>query len=239
MKNPLTLIAFSVGMLCLSGTSDAADLIHEYYFTNALSVIDSVGTADGVLQGGATISNGALNLNGSGQFVQFSTYLIPSGTNSYGVSLTVTDNAPTELAEIISQGGKSGGGPFYIGTAGANIRLTDQHQRTGITMPTGLTTLLYLFTQGAQRLYINGNLVFSGSGNYTMDSGGTYTRLGAQFGGFGEYWNGTISQVKVYNNITASDLATGAVPEPSTYALFGIGALALVIAYRVRIRKAA
>jgi len=29
------------------------------------------------------------------------------------------------------------------------------------------------------------------------------------------------------------------VPEPSTYALFGIGALALVIAYRVRSRKAA
>jgi hypothetical protein len=237
VKNPLILIALSVGMLCLSGTSDAADLIHQYYFTNELSVIDSVGTADGVLQGGATISNGALNLNGSGQFVQFSTYLIPTGTNSYGVSLTVTDNAPTALAEIISQGGKTGGGPFYIGTAGANIRLTDQHQGTGITMPNGLTTLLYLFTQGDQRFYINGNLVFSGSGNYTMDSGDTYTRLGAQFGGFGEYWNGTISQVKIYNNITASDLATGAVPEPSTYALIGIGALALMVAHRRKVAQ--
>jgi hypothetical protein len=237
VKNPLILIALSVGMLCLSGTSDAADLIHQYYFTNELSVIDSVGTADGVLQGGATISNGALNLNGSGQFVQFSTYLIPTGTNSYGVSLTVTDNAPTALAEIISQGGKTGGGPFYIGTAGANIRLTDQHQGTGITMPTGLTTLLYLFTEGNQKLFINGNLVFSGSGNYTMDSGDTYTRLGAQFGGFGEYWNGTISQVKIYNNITASDLATGAVPEPSTYALIGIGALALMVAHRRKVAQ--
>jgi hypothetical protein len=235
VKNPLILIALSVGMLCFSGTSEAADLIHQYYFTNALSVIDSVGTADGVLQGGATISNGSLNLNGSGQFVQFSTYLIPSGTNSYGVSLTVTDNNPTALAEIISQGGKNGGGPFYIGTAGSAIRLTDA-QTYSTTMPTGLTTLLYLFTEGAQRFYINGNLVFSGSVNYTMDSGDTYTRLGAQFGGFGEYWNGTISQVKIYNNITASDLATGAVPEPSTYVLFGLGALALVIVYR---RKAA
>jgi len=235
VKNPLILIAFSVGMLCISGTSKAADLIHQYYFTNELSVIDSVGTADGVLQGGATISNGALNLNGSGQFVQFSTYLIPTGTNSYGVSLTVTDNAPTALAEIISQGGKTGGGPFYIGTAGANIRLTDQHQGTGISMPTGLTTLLYLFTEGNQKLFINGNLVFSGTGNYTMDSGDTYTRLGAQFGGFGEYWNGTISQVKIYNNITASDLETGAVPEPSTYALFGLGALAIILAYRRKI----
>jgi hypothetical protein len=56
--------------------------------------------------------------------------------------------------------------------------------------------------------------------------------LGAQFGGFGEYWNGTISQVKIYNNITASDLATGAVPEPSTYVLFGIGAIGMLIVMR-------
>jgi PEP-CTERM motif len=134
------------------------------------------------------------------------------------------------------QGGKTGGGPFYIGTGGgASIRLTDQHQGIGTTMPTGLTTLLYLFTEGSQKFFINGNLVYSGTGNYTMDSGDTYTRLGSQFGGPSEYWNGTISQVQIFSNITASDLATGAVPEPSTYALFGIGALALVMAYRRKV----
>jgi PEP-CTERM motif len=61
----------------------------------------------------------------------------------------------------------------------------------------------------------------------TTDAGSTMT--------FAVNYNGGTSA----NENTAFGFNVNAVPEPSTYALFGIGALVMVIAYRVRIRKVA
>ncbi len=60
----------------------AANLIHRYSFTSDAS--DSVGTEHGTLLGGASISGGAVTLNGSGAYVD-----LPNGLISSLTSMTV------------------------------------------------------------------------------------------------------------------------------------------------------
>jgi len=218
----------ALGVLTMTAMAQPASaaLIHSYDFlTSTTTVVDGVGGANGTLMNGATIGEGALQLNGSNQYVQFSSYLVPTGSSPYSVALTFDAASFGGFNELISQGGKSNGSPFYIGTrSGGAIRATDEYQSLSVTIPTGqTTTLLYTFAEGAQALYLNGALVFSGTGTYTMDPADTFTRLGAQFEGPSEFWNGSISSVQIYSTvITPADLATPA-PEPTSGALLFAG----------------
>jgi hypothetical protein len=81
--------------------------------------------------------------------------------------------------------------------------------------------------------YTNFSNVWIGTDNNTIAAGSSVN----------PYFNGLISEVHIYNGALSPNqvrtLATSpsltTVPEPSTYALFGIGALALVIAYRRKV----
>lgn len=211
-------------------------LIHEYTFGGS-TVTDSVGTANGSLEGGATVSGGALHLNGDGQYVQFGDFLIPTG----GADFTIRFDAQTPFGtsgytEIISQGSGPG---YYIGyDPNHYIRLGDYFISSGVAYPTdGLFHSFLLASDDAgTRFYIDNVLAASSSAEAQVNGNPTMTRLGAQYNGHGEYWNGSIDNVRIYSGaFSAEDVrnlnnTSNPVPDASqTLGLLGfaVGALAL------------
>ncbi len=138
-----------------------AALIHQYTFNNG-TANDSVGSANGTLVGGATITNGQLDLNGSNtQYVS-----LPAATidiSSYtAVSFSIWFTAPTTPAvnsQLFAFGGDySGTGYGYIianPTTGGTA-----YYRTAISAgPTGTPGYVYGETS------INGGLTSTIVGN--------------------------------------------------------------------------
>jgi len=95
-------------------------------------------------------------------------------------------------------------------------------------------------------IYVNGNLIASGSiaAASTLNQSNSESLLigklsdGSYWGP--QYYTGAVDDVTIYNralnSLEVSQLHSAQViPEPSTYALFGLGALALVIAYRRKV----
>lgn len=172
-------------------------LLHWYtFFGNAN---DQVGTANGTLVGGATAANGMLTLDGSTGYVQFSTPVVPS-SGSYSVTMFATEAAASStVAELISQG-QTGGG-FYIGhDATGQVRLGDSWTTTGIPFPgDGLRHHYALSVDGTTNVaqfYIDG--VLAGTHAAIYSNAGDNTKLGAQYFNAGEYFDGTLQDVRVY-----------------------------------------
>lgn len=223
------LIAAAAAASCvLAGGGHAATLIHAYDFDGS-GVTDSVGGANGALNGGASVSGGALHLDGSDDFVAFSSYLIPAGPTGYSVYLNVQGAPGAHHTEIISQG--SSGGGFYIGTDPAgNFRLTDTFLSTGIAYPTGSSfhDLLLTVSSAGTNFYIDGTNVFTSAAPAAAGLVGDFTQLGRQFGGNGEYFAGQINTLKIFDGVaTQADLADSpggsAAPEPAAWAMMILG----------------
>ena len=91
-------------------------------------------------------------------------------------------------------------------------------------------------TNGIRNLYVNGSLVSQG---LTLDYGQQLERL--YIGAYGVatpmfFFNGAMTDIRIYNTTLSSNQASTlysleSVPEPSDYALFGIGLIALTIVY--------
>lgn len=106
--------------------------------------------------------------------------------------------APNSHREIISQG--SPGNAFYVGTDPANnIRLGDTWSSTGVPYPLGgwhhfavvrssTNTIFYL--DGVKRL---------SRGSAISNPSDTGMRLGRQYGGGAEYWQGGIDEVRIWS----------------------------------------
>lgn len=227
-------------LVAISGwaaTPANAALIHDYEFSDPSGAIDSAGSANGTLQGGATISNGELRLNGTSSYVAFSDYLIPTGSSAYSVAIQATF-APSQLGqqytEIISQGSSRNNG-FYIGTVSdSEFRLTDHFTSTGVPLPRGTADLLLSSDASGTRFYIDGTLAFSSTEQAVVNPGGTPTYFGKQFEPYGEYFNGSVSSIRIYDTaLTPGGLST--VPLPSAAPMFGAALLVLAgVARRVR-----
>src|SRR6201992_2113487 len=93
--------AVSISTLAQSGA-----LTHRYSFNSNTG--DSVGVADGVLNGGATVANGLLTLNGTTGFVTLPPNLV-SNYNSVTFETWVTDNGSGNWARIFDFGNNTGG----------------------------------------------------------------------------------------------------------------------------------
>ncbi len=233
-----TLLPFfaAAGATIIFSSAAHAGLIHEYNFSNSSGVIDTVGNANGTLINGASISGGTLNLNSANsEYVQFNSYLVPTG-NAYSIEITASGTlSSSAYSEMISQG-SSGGPGLYIGTTPSGaIRLGDTLGTTGVVFPTtGLNTFLFSSSvSGGSDLWINGSLAFQSATYASFGAGGTDTRLGAQFGSFGEYFNGAMSSVLIFDTAVTPATATGSVPEPSTWAMVLAGLASLwFIGYR-------
>lgn len=218
-----------------------AQLLHQYTFDT--DARDAVGSANGVLVGGASISGGRLLLDGLTGFVQFGSKIVP-GSGSYTVAFFAQRNVfQNAFVEFISQG-VSGGPGFFIGTApDGTLRVTDQVLSTGLAAPAVGTFAHYALAVDAaanvSRFYVNGTLV--GSVNFAIATGlsGSNTRFGRQFDPFTEFFNGVMDDVRIYGNaLSANEIADIAriatVPEPASLFLFGVGAAALAVVKRRR-----
>jgi hypothetical protein len=204
-----------------AAAAHAVSPIHAYEFNG--NVNDSVGGQHGTLIGGASVVGGRLILDGSNDYVQFNTTLVPtSGPYSVFIRVNGTGNLG-RFTEIISQG-FSGSTGFYIGTEpGGNIRLTDQIPVTGIAFPAGENELLFSTSNSASFLYINGIQVFSTGVLGANGGGGSNTRFGRQFGNLDEYFAGSIDAIRIYDQAITPDSLNVGVPEPASWALLIAG----------------
>lgn len=221
-------------MLVAQGASGAT-LVHAYEF-NGTTVTDLAGTANGTLGNGASVSGGALRLDGVNDLVTFDQKLIDT-TADFSVFLRFSNDFPQNksVSEIISQG-FSGQPGFYIGAIDGRLRLTDNYSAGTIALPmagTGYHNLLVTSTATQSNVYLDGQTaVFTGLSLFAPINAGDFTRLGTQFGSFNEYYGGNLDTVRIFGGIATYAEASvadtsGAVPEPATWAMMvaGFGAI--------------
>jgi hypothetical protein len=228
------LLLVACAAFAFAGTAHAQTLIHDYEF-NGSGVTDSVGGVNGTLFGDATVSGGYLHLDGDGDYAQLDGAIFPSAGTDFSVYFAYTGHnaQPGTYTEVVSQDG----GSFYIGTdPGGNIRVSDAFG-VGTAFPTGgdHAFLMTNSTINGTRLYIDGSLVFSSGGTVASSPyGGSIARFGRQYGGWGEYFQGGIDAVRVFDGVASWEQASanvGAVPEPASWTLmlggFGLAGLSL------------
>jgi hypothetical protein len=225
MKLHFVAVAAAATIMSFSA-AHAVTPIHAYEFDGDVS--DSVGSADGMLQGGASIAAGRLLLDGNNDYVSFTSHLVPtSGDYSVFIRLNGTPNL-SGFTEIISQGFSSGTG-FFIGTAaGGGMRFTDTILNPGVTFPSGEVELLLTKNASGTRFYVDGTQVFSTATLAANGPGGSPTYFGRQFEPFGEFFQGSIDSIRIYGSaIVPGDVTepVSGIPEPSSWAmlLFGFG----------------
>ncbi|MFM8330130.1 MAG: LamG domain-containing protein [Candidatus Methylumidiphilus sp.] len=231
LKRFIAGLVISAVMLGVVDSAQAA-IIHYYDFASAAT--DSVGGENGVLFNGATVSGGVLNLDGSDDYVEFSSHLVPTA-ESYTVAFFAQQNSSQSglFVEMISQG-TAGGTGFYIGkNSDDTVRVSDAWIWTGIPFPTVGVLHHYALTveksSSKSSVYIDGTL--AGQANVVPSAylAGSNTRLGNQFSPYAEYFHGIIDDVRIYDSVlTATDIAnlaspTSAIPEPSSILLLVIG----------------
>lgn len=204
-----TIILIGTGLL-LTLKIFAALPLHHYSFNGSGGIVDSVGTAEGTLLNGATVTSGTLLLDGVDDYVQFEERLIPT-TGSFSVTFFAQELSPaSDRMEIISQGCSYCPG-FYVGYyPSPMMRVGDEWQNTGIPFPSDTRFHHYTVTADARqtRLYIDGDLVATNSPIH-LSADGDATRLGMQFQSWGENFHGNIDELWVFGGtLTDSEVKT-------------------------------
>ena len=203
-----TILLVSTGLL-LTVRIFAATPLHHYGF-NGSDVVDSVGSAEGTLLGGAMVASGILMLDGVDGYVQFNERLIPT-TGSFSVTFFARELSPTsDSMEMISQGCSYCPG-FYIGYFSIPLmRVGDEWQDTGVSFPSDGLFHHYTVTANSTetRFYIDGDLVATHPPIH-LSADGDPTRLGKQFQQYGENFHGDIEELWVFaGTLTDSEVKT-------------------------------
>jgi Concanavalin A-like lectin/glucanases superfamily/Bacterial Ig-like domain (group 2) len=157
-------------------------LKHRYSFsdaTNSTTVADSVGGADGTLNGGATLDGtGTLTLDGSTGYVQLPAGIISSLTNAT-IEFWVTHSTAANWQRVFDFGEDDGAGNgmdyiFFSAQGAPGFRFTVKPPTAGespvLDGPTGLLvgvethiTINYNVSAGVASVYQNGQFVLSGT----------------------------------------------------------------------------
>jgi hypothetical protein len=222
-------------------TAQAATLVHDYSF--ASGVTDVVGSANGTLMGNASTDHGQLVLDGNHSYVEFDQAIIPTtGSYSLAFSLTRTADQSGGYVEYLSQGNESAG--LFFGSLPSNsqlrLGLTNNYNNSGITVVTntgayapdlGVSTAYALVVNketNTSSLFINGKIFETYDHTIGLDSTAGNTKLGAQYGSYGEYFAGKFDSFKVYQGaLSTTEIAhiAAPVPEPESYVLALAGLL--------------
>jgi hypothetical protein len=211
-----------------ASTAPAATLIHDYEF-NGSGVTDSVGGVDGTLFNGASVGGGYLTLDGVDDYAELAA-IVPDRNSAFSVYVSfVGHTAQSSYRELVSQDG----GSFYFGqNADGRFRFTDSDASAGgpYFPNDGLAHDLLLTTNGLDdsNLYLDGTLIFHKDGQLASSPTlGSLARFGRQYGGNGEYFQGSLDAVRVFSGVAGHAEAVGAVPEPASWAMMvgGFGAI--------------
>src|ERR1039457_2864149 len=109
-------------------TGSAASLTHRYPFS--ASANDTVGGANGQLVGGASISGGAVVLDGASGYVNLPNNIV-TGYTAVTIEAWVTDNGSGNWARIFDFGNSSGGEDFPLGSGTSGIQYMFLTSRSG------------------------------------------------------------------------------------------------------------
>lgn len=146
----------------------------------------------------------SLSFNGTSQYASAGAPVVPI-SGAFTVEAWVYDNAANEgYQEIVSQG-TGDSRAFFLGTdtGSQQIRAGWSWQSTGVNLPASQWVHVALTCDGSggAALYLNGQEAASNaSGCSVRPSTSTAFQVGQQFGG-GEYWNGRIDEVRVFNDV--------------------------------------
>lgn len=229
MKRLALFATATIALAVSAAPASAQTLLHEYKF-DGTTVADSVGSVDGALFNGATVSGGVLHLDGVDDHADLTAQLIPTNGDPYSVFISFTTFGPQAHSynELLSQG-SSGGPGFYLGATGGLIRLTDYFGGglPGTAFPdSGSHNLLLTTATGLGTfLYLDGVQVFNTPGYLGIGATGNNTRFGDQFGSYGENFKADVDLARFYSGVAsyAQASAIGAVPEPATWAMMILG----------------
>jgi hypothetical protein len=97
---------------------------------------------------------------------------------------------------------RTSGTAFYIGTTNTSgiIRCGDSWGNTGVTMPLNQWVHIALVKSGTSAtLYLNGIQKATLASGYSISPAGTNFQIGAQYGGLGEYLNGKMDELRIWN----------------------------------------
>lgn len=227
---------FALALIQILALPAAGQNLTHFYDFDETTVLDRVGGVNGTLYNGSTLTTGSVTLDGIDDYVEFNSKIIPTTGTPFSLFIKYVAGAQgANITELISQG-YSGGPGFYIGQVGNVLRLTDNYGwgETQTQFSAGAHQLLLTSGTSGTQVFIDGILVFSSIHPLTIgdDGSGTNTRLGRQFGSHAEWFNGSIDQLKVFDQVVSYSHAVAACPrglsEITTYAYDALGRLVQV-----------
>lgn len=244
MRNVIVVFAVLFGTATLN-----AGLVNRYSFTTDAS--DSVGSKNGTLQGTATVSGGALQLDGSG-YASLPTGIV-SSLSSFTIETWVTESATSPNWSRVFDFGS--GTPSYLflsldpgatkyvwlatkPTSGSSETVVSDFS-TNNTYVQHQVAVTYDDMTTTVKLYYDAALLASGVVSTAPSLMGATTQnyLGkSQFAGDGNFI-GSINEFRIYNNalsaaaISADGIAgpnaLTSTPEPASFGMIGLGVVSL------------
>lgn len=235
-------IAAIIIVLLLAG-SVSADMVAHWTFDEGagLTAYDSAGDNDGTIYGATWTTGkigGALSFNGTNNYVdvpddpslRFDQY------DSFSIAFWAK---PVVDGYVISKMRASGLGIFgylaaYYKSADIFGYVVEESGCSSVsiysnTVPPGSWYhVAAVYDNGDMKLYLNGQL--ADTGTFTDDTGTTTPDgdlcIGARaYDGIRDgYFNGSIDDVRIYNNALSQAEVAALVPEPATLILLGLGA---------------
>jgi len=144
-------------------------------------------------------SNNAISFDGTDDYISTSGYVVPV-SGDFTIEFWVYTTTYSGYREFVSQG--SSGSAFYIGTANATgeIRCGDSWGSTGVIMPLNKWVHIALVKSGTSAtLYLDGMKKVTLASGYSISGAGTSFQMGTQYGGIGEYFNGNMDELRIWN----------------------------------------
>ena len=239
------------GLALVSGSASAA-LVGHWEFDNAGNVGEATLSDNLLTNGDAAYSasgkiGGALALDGSGDFLALSGGALPTGLPTGASSYTIAafiQTTSNSRQGIAGWGNYGSGGQVNafrtttVNEAGIGNNATggilnygwgaDYGQGAGGTAPGDIYNgdwnhVAVTYDGTTKRLYFNGVELGSGGGPFALNVAAANFRIGSTNGG--EFFNGLIDDVRVYDNALTQSEVTALVPEPGSLALLGLGGL--------------